>query len=38
MKGDHKIDHILKEVEDLIDYAMDMVEKMEKCKDPDIPI
>ena len=34
---DHKIDEILQEVEELVDYAMDVVDKAERCKDPEIP-
>ena len=36
-KKDHKIDEILQEVEELVDYAMDVVDKAERCKDPEIP-
>ena len=28
---------ILKEVEELVDYAMDVADMAEKCKDPAIP-
>ena len=38
VKGDHEIDEILKEVEELVHYAMHVVaDKAEKCRDPDIP-
>ena len=38
VKSDQEIDEVLKEVEELVDYAMDVVaDKAEKCNDPDLP-
>ena len=38
VEDDQEIDEVLKDVEELVHYAMDMVaDKAEKCKDPDIP-
>ena len=38
VRGDQEIDEILKEVEELVYYAMDVVaDKAEECRDPDIP-
>ena len=37
-KDDQEIDEILKKVEELVHYAMDVVaDKAEKYRDPDIP-
>ena len=38
IKDDREIDQILKEVEKLVHYAMDVViDRAEKCRDPGIP-
>ena len=38
VEDDQEIDEVLKDVEELVHYAMDVVaDKAEKCQDPDIP-